>query len=174
MNYFHILVIFTCLSGQQMVEITLPYNKEMTHCYEHLSKTNEEYRDAFAELRKIASQSLSFEERLRKISERHEAALRKGKAVAQQQPWREEDAYVCCVYDLHEAVFAKEVERILTSSGETEAKSTLLRNMMKSLEGVPFGSPQWNTRIKLRIQKNIKEGLSGLSKKSSGGNNNGK
>lgn len=137
----------------------IPYQPDTGQCYERLSQSNEKFRNGFESLKTVAESSEPFSDRLEKILKSHEEITRKGKALPPLHPWREENAYVCCVYDLLESVFAAEQESIMKDSGESNEKQNKFKGLLKDLKKVEFGSPQWNGRIKPRIEGEIKESL---------------
>lgn len=145
--------------GAEIMKLKIPYQPDTGQCYERLGQSNQEFRNGFESLRTIATSSDAFADRLDKILKSNEEISRKGKALPPQQPWREENAFVCCVYDLLESVFAAEEENILNSSVDTKEKRNKLNQLLKALNKVDFGSPQWNGRIKPRIEEELKENL---------------
>lgn len=145
--------------GAEIMKLKIPYQPDTGQCYERLGQSNKEFRDGFESLKTIAASSDAFADRLDKILKSHEEISRKGKALPPLQPWREENAYVCCVYDLLESVFAAEEENILISSAESKDKRNKLNQMFKTLNKVDFGNPQWNGRIKPRIEEELKQNL---------------
>jgi hypothetical protein len=137
----------------------LPFQEECLHCYDKLKESNEVYRAGFQSLVQLArDQAAPIGERAERIWNSHEEILRKGKSIPPRQGWREEDAYVCCVMDLYEAMFSHEAERIIARNNAQDLKA-----LRKKLEEVPFGNPHWNTRIKPRIRKELKAALDRLS-----------
>ncbi len=145
--------------GAEIMKLKIPYQPDTGQCYERLSQSNQEFRNGFESLKTIATSSDAFADRLDKILKSNEEISRKGKALPPQQPWREENAYVCCVYDLLESLFAAEEESIVNSSAENKEKGNKLNQLLKNLNKVDFGSPQWNGRIKPRIEEELKQNL---------------
>jgi hypothetical protein len=145
--------------GAEIMKLKIPYQTDTGQCYERLAQSNQEFKNGFESLKSIAAGSDDFTVRLDKILKSNEEITTKGKTLPPQQPWREENAYVCCVYDLLESLFAAEQESILASSAESKEKENKLRELLKSLNKVDFGSPQWNGRIKPRIEEELKQNL---------------
>jgi hypothetical protein len=146
-------------TGAEIMKLKIPYQPDTGQCYERLAQSNQEFKNGFESLKTIAATSDPFADRLDKILKTSEEISKKGKALPPQQPWREENAYVCCVYDLLESVFAAEEESILNSSAEKKEKQNKLNQLLKALNKVDFGSPQWNGRIKPRIEEELKQNL---------------
>jgi hypothetical protein len=160
-----IIVLLACFFagsfdvGAEIMKLKIPYQPDTGQCYERLAQSNQEFKNGFESLKTIAASSDAFADRLDKILKSNEEISRKGKALSPQQPWREENAYVCCVYDLLESVFAAEEESILNNPAENKEKQNKLNQLLKALKKVDFGSPQWNGRIKPRIEEELKQNL---------------
>jgi hypothetical protein len=128
--------------------IKIPYHPKATsHCYERIKTTRPHYRDAVAQMRSVIESQAQFQDKLNKVLALHQQVL-KAKSDSEAE-FQEMDVFLCCLYDMLQALYADECEKILASNADD--KKQQLDAVAKSLDELPFGSPQYRTGIRPKL-----------------------
>jgi hypothetical protein len=128
--------------------IKIPYHPKATsHCYESIKTARAPYRDAVAEMRSVIESQTQFQEKLNKMIALHQQAL-KAKSDSEAE-FQDMDVFLCCLYDMLQALYADESQKILAS--KTEDKKQQLDAVGKSIDGLPFESPQYRNVIRPKL-----------------------
>lgn len=143
--------------------IQIPFSpKEVGHCYERLKKTLPAYQEARAEEESIIRSEAPYSERLQKTLALHAAVLDRVRADQSDPEGVDEGIYMCCLYDMLEALVASEVDRVAGSSLPVSEKQTQLESIGDSIRNLPFGSPQFKTGIRRRLEAHVTGALKKL------------
>src|SRR5262245_31757025 len=127
--------------------IKIPHHPKATsHCYESIKTARAPYRDAVAQMRSAIESQAPFQEKLNKVIMLHQQAL-KAREDSESE-FQQIDVFLCCLYDMLQALYADEAEKILTSKAD---KKTELDALAKSIEGLPFDSPQYRNVIRPKL-----------------------
>ena len=128
--------------------IKIPYHPKATsHCYESIKTARAHYRDAVAQMRSVIESQAQFQEKLNKVLALHQQVL-KSKSDSEAE-FQDMDVFLCCMYDMLQALYADESEKILASNADD--KKQQLDAVAKSIDGLPFGSPQYRTVIRPKL-----------------------
>lgn len=145
-----------------MMTLTIPYNeKDVGHCYERLKQTLPVYQEGISGIRLVMESNRPFAARLQKVLKAHEAVLKSAQTQLSPHSWNEDDFYLCCLYDMLEAMYAAEAARIAAGSGSDEEKRKELAALASSIDKLPFGSPQFREGIRPRLEKAVTNQLEG-------------
>lgn len=144
------ITTFSAQANEVKSMIKIPYHPKATsHCYESIKTARAPYRDAVAQMRSVIESQVQFEEKLNKVLALHQQVLKsKGDSEAE---FQDVDVFLCCLYDMLQAFYADESEKILASDAGSNQKKEQLNALMKSIEGLPFGGPQYRTGIRPRL-----------------------
>lgn len=130
--------------------IKIPYHPKATsHCYESIKTTHAPYRDAVAQMRSVIESQAQFEQKLNKVLELHQQVL-KSKSDDESE-FQDMDVFLCCLYDMLQALYADESQKILASNADSDQKKEQLAAVAKSIDGLPFGSPLYRTGIRPKL-----------------------
>jgi hypothetical protein len=149
-----LLIMTTTLMAQtnevkSMVKI--PYHPKATsHCYESIKTARVPYRDAVAQMRSVIESQAQFEQKLNKVLELHQQVL-KSKSDSEAE-FQDMDVFLCCMYDMLQALYADESEKILASNGDQNQKKEQLAVLSKSIEALPFGSITYRNAIRPKLE----------------------
>jgi hypothetical protein len=139
-----------------MTKLKIPFKaKEVGHCYDRLKQTLPVYQDGIAEIRNEMESNHPFEQRLQNVLTLHASNLQAAQTRESAHTWNEEDIYLCCLYDMLEAMYANEAEQIAGGSGTLDEKRKNLSHLAESITRLPFGSPQYRTAIRPRLENAI-------------------
>ena len=128
--------------------IKIPYHPKATsHCYESIKTARAHYRDAVAQMRSVIESQAQFQEKLNKVLALHQQVL-KAKSDSEAE-FQDMDVFLCCLYDMLQALYADESEKILASNADD--KKQQLDAVAKSINGLPFDSPQYRTVIRPKL-----------------------
>jgi hypothetical protein len=131
--------------------IKIPYqSKATTHCYESIKTARAPYRDGVAQIRSVIESQAQFQEKLNKVLELHQQVL-KSKSDDEAE-FQDMDVFLCCLYDMLQALYADESEKILASNGDANHKKEQLAVLSKSIETLPFGSITYRTAIRPKLE----------------------
>jgi hypothetical protein len=141
-----------------MTKLKIPYGgAEVDHCFDRLKETLPVYQKGIADIRSAMESNNLFEERLRKVLRLHAALLQAAQNEESPQSWNEEDVYLCVLYDMFEAMYASEADRIAAGSGLPQQKASNLYSLSGTIARLPFGSPQYVSTIRPRLQKIVSD-----------------
>lgn len=139
-----------------MMTLTIPYNqKDVGHCYERLKQTLPVYQEGISGIRRVMESNQSFAARLQKVVKANAAVVKSARTQASPHSWNEDDIYLCCLYDMLEAMYAAESARIATGPGSAVEKRKQLAALASSIDRLPFGSPQFREGIRPRLEKAV-------------------
>jgi hypothetical protein len=128
--------------------IKIPYHPKATsHCYESIKTARAHYRDAVAQMRSVIESQAQFQEKLNKMIALHQQVL-KSKSDSEAE-FQDMDVILCCMYDKLQALYADESEKILASNADD--KKQQLDVVGKSIDALPFGSPQYRNVIRPKL-----------------------
>lgn len=145
-----------------MMTLTIPYNqKDVGHCYERLKQTLPVYQEGISAIRLVMESNKPFSARLQKVVKANAAVLKSAQTQASPHSWNEDDIYLCCLYDMLEAMYAAESARIATGPGSADEKRKQLAALASSIDKLPFGSPQFREGIRPRLEKAVSNHLEG-------------
>lgn len=137
--------------------IQIPFSpKEVGHCYERLQKADEVYRETIEEIRQVMVSTAPFEERLSECLRSHNEMLEETHQNLDSE-FPEEDIYLCCLYDMLEAMYAAEAKSIAGSELEKQARLDQLDALQQSIRQLPFGSPQFREGIRPRLERQVRQ-----------------
>jgi hypothetical protein len=126
----------------------IPYHPKATsHCYESIKTARAPYRDAVAQMRSVIESQAQFQEKLNKIIALHQQVL-KAKSDSEAE-FQDMDVFLCCLYDMLQALYADESQKILASNAED--KKQQLDAVGKSIDALPFESPQYRNAIRPKL-----------------------
>ena len=141
-----------------MTKLKIPYGgAEVDHCFDRLKETLPVYQKGIADIRSAMESNNLFEERLRKVLRLHAALLQAAQDKESPQPWNEEDIYLCVLYDMFQAMYAAEADRIASGAGLAQQKASNLYTLSNTIARLPFGSPQYVSTIRPRLQKIVSD-----------------
>jgi hypothetical protein len=127
-------------------------------CFQRLKDIDETFRNAIDSILKIAKTDGPFWQRLESIVNVHiDEVEQPDNLKAQKKSRKEEDIYLCCLFDIVDALFAQESETILDSSFGAEQKHHAIDRLLRNLKDVAFGGPQWNHGTMPRISKRLQD-----------------
>jgi hypothetical protein len=127
--------------------IKIPYHPKATsHCYESIKTARPPYRDAVAQMRSAIESQAPFQEKLNKVLALHQQALKS--QTDSEAEFQQIDVFLCCLYDMLQALYADEAEKILASNADKNQKKTELDALAKSIDGLSFDSPQYRNVIR--------------------------
>ncbi len=137
-----------------------PYRTEAALCFQQLKDTDELYRNTIDQILKTANEELPFRERLDGVVNTHIDAVEepsdlKLKLKLKKKSVKEEETYLCCFFDIIEALFAVESESIVRSSFGPSQKKHAMDRMTRILNEVPLGGPRWNHNTQPRILRRL-------------------
>lgn len=131
--------------------IKIPYHPKATsHCYESIKTARAHYRDAVAQMRSVIESQAQFQEKLNKMLELHQQVL-KSKSDSESE-FQDMDVFLCCMYDMLQALYADESKNILASNADNNEKKEQLAALSKSIETLPFGSITYRTAIRPKLE----------------------
>lgn len=131
--------------------IKIPYHPKATsHCYESIKTARAHYRDAVAQMRSVIESQAQFQEKLNKVLELHQQGL-KSKSDSEAE-FQDMDVFLCCMYDMLQALYADESGKILTSNAVSKQKKEQLDAVAKSIDGLPFDSPLYRNGIRPKLE----------------------
>jgi hypothetical protein len=133
-----------------------PYRPEATMCFQRLKDIDATYKNAIEAILKIAKEEDPFWQRLEAMVNIHIDEV-EGDLRSLKKSRKEEDIYLCCLFDIVDAVFAQESEMILDSSFGAEQKRHAMDRLLRNLKDVALGGPQWNHVTVPRIQKRLED-----------------
>src|SRR5262245_12736477 len=120
--------------------IKIPHHPKATsHCYESIKTARAHYRDAVAQMRSVIDSQAQCQEKLNKVLALHQQVL-KSKSDSEAE-FQDMDVFLCCMYDMLQALYADESEKILASNADD--KKQQLDAVAKSIDALTFGSPQY-------------------------------
>jgi hypothetical protein len=141
-----------------MTRLKIPFSgAEVEHCFDRLKETLPVYQKGIADIRTAMESNNLFEERLRKVLRLHAALLQAAQDEESPQPWNEEDVYLCVLYDMFQAMYAAEADRIAGAAGLPQEKARNLYSLSGTIARLPFGSPQYIATIRPRLQRIVSE-----------------
>ncbi|MCI0412821.1 hypothetical protein L0222_08485 [bacterium] len=141
-----------------MPKLRIPYREQATaHCYDRLVQTLSLYQKGIADIRLAMESNNSFGERLRKVLRLHAMNLQATDPEESSDSWNDEDVYLCCLYDMLEAMYNAEAERIAGAAGSHHDKRKNLDDLRASIARLPFGSSQYRNSIRPRLEKSVWE-----------------
>jgi hypothetical protein len=144
------------MNMSETTKLKIPYDpQQVGHCYERLKEMLPVYQKGISRIRAEMESGRPFHQRLDKLLSLHDSILETGQGQKTSHSWIEEDVYLCCLYDMLEAMYAMEAEKILRSDGLTAQKKKNLEELSRSIEDLPFGSPQYRTGIRPRLESVI-------------------
>jgi hypothetical protein len=82
-------------------------------------------------------------------------AVQEGQTQKSPHSWNEDDVFRCCFYDMLEAMYAAEAGKIATGQGTVAEKRKGLDALGASIAKLPFGSPQYDSSIRPRLEKAV-------------------
>jgi len=130
--------------------IKIPYHPKATsHCYESIKTTRAPYRDAVAQMRSVIESQAQFQEKLNKVLVLHQQVL-KAKSDSEAE-FQDMDVFLCCMYDMLQALYADESEKILASNADSNQRKEQLDTVAKSIDGLQFESPQYRNVIRPKL-----------------------
>lgn len=135
-----------------------PYRPESTMCFQRLKDIDEKYRNTIDKILTTAKAEVPFWQRLEAMVNTHIDEIEvTADLKAQKTSRKEEEIYLCCFFDIIEALFADECESIRGSSFGAEQKRHAMDRLLRNLKDVALGGPQWNHQTTPRIQKRIED-----------------
>jgi len=141
-----------------MTKLKIPFNEaEVDHCYNRLKETLPVYQKGVTDIRSTMESNNLFDERLRKALRLHAALLQAAQNEESPQSWNEEDVYLCVLYDMFQAMYAAEADRISNGAGSPREKAANLYTLGGTIARLPFGSPQYVSTIRPRLQKIVSD-----------------
>jgi hypothetical protein len=141
-----------------MNELKIPYSpKEVGHCYDRLKQTMPVYQNGISAIRSEIESQNSFDQRLKKVLSLLNSTVQEGQTRESSNSWNEDDVFRCCFYDMLEAMYAAEAERITSEQGTSADKMKNLDALAASIAKLPFGSPQYESGIRPRLEKAVSE-----------------
>lgn len=150
------LTAVSCAIAEDKKMIQIPFSpKEVGHCYEKLQNTEAVYRETIEEIHKTMDSAAPFEERLSKCMQVHNEMLEHTHQNIESE-FPEEDIYLCCLYDMLEAMYSVEAKNISGSPLEKERKQEKLDALQQSIRQLPFGSPQFREGIRPRLERQVR------------------
>jgi hypothetical protein len=145
-------------------KLQIPYRpKELSHCYERMPQTRKFLQDGLSQARSILESEEPFQKRLDEAMKINQETLQRATVEPPVQTWLEQDVYLCCLYDMLEAAFAAEADRIIATKADASKKKEDLQALLKSIEGLGPGSPQYRSGIKPRLVKTVQNALKKIS-----------
>lgn len=136
-----------------------PYRSEAALCFQQLKDTDELYRNTIDQILKTANSELPFREKLDGVVNIHIDAVEQPsadfKVKLKKKSVKEEDIYLCCFFDIVEALFAVESETIVGSSFGPSQKKHAMDRTIRILSEVPLGGPRWNHNTQPRILRRL-------------------
>lgn len=155
MRVWLLMLVLTAPAHEVKSMIKIPYNAKATaHCYDKIQSTRAPYREAVAQMKSTIESQSSFQEKFDRVLALHQQALQsKGDSEAE---FQQIDVFLCCIYDMLQALYADESEKIVASSNAADQKKTEINELMKSIGQLPFGGPQYRTGIKPRLERIVK------------------
>jgi hypothetical protein len=142
------------LSASEMNKLKIPYSKqEVGHCYERLKQTMPVYQEGIADIRSEMESESPFETRLQNVLRRHEAVMKTADPESSPHSWNEDDVYFCVLYDMLEAMLAAESEHVAKQESTPDQKRKAFDALGRSIARLPFGSPQYRSSIRPRLEK---------------------
>jgi hypothetical protein len=148
-----ILIMIATLSAQAnevKSMIKIPYHPKATfHCYESIKTAPALYRDAVAQMRSAIESQTQFEEKLNKVLALHQQVLES--KTDSESEFQQIDVFLCCLYDMLQALYADESDKILASNDDRNQKKEQLAALAKSIEGLPFGGTTYRTAIRPKL-----------------------
>jgi hypothetical protein len=127
-------------------------------CFQRLKDIDAMFRDAIDSILKIAKEEGPFWQRLEAMVNVHiDQVEQPDNLRAPKKSRKEEDIYLCCLFDIVDALFAEESEAILDSSFGAQQKKHALDRLMRNLKDVALGGPQWNHVTVPRIMKRLED-----------------
>lgn len=143
--------------------LTIPYNpKDTGHCYERLSQTQSVYQDAVRKIREALESDRDFSARMKSAMALNKKTIEQSQTLPHLQPWIEEDVYLCCLYDMLESVVSAETTEIVSGKDNPKQKEARLKAVLDDIASLPFGSPQYRTGIRPRLEKPVKNAMKKL------------
>jgi hypothetical protein len=146
-----ILIMIATLSAQAnevKSMIKIPYHPKATsHCYESIKTAPALYRDAVAQMRSAIESQTQFDEKLNKVLALHQQVLES--KTDSESEFQQIDVFLCCLYDMLQALYADESDKILASNADQ--KKGQLAALAKSIEGLPFGGTTYRTAIRPKL-----------------------
>lgn len=131
--------------------IKIPYQSKATsHCYESIKTARALYRDAVAQMRSVIESQAQFQEKLNRVLELHQQVL-KSKSDSEAE-FQDMDVFLCCMYDMLQALYADESEKILASKADSNQKKEQLDAVVKSIDGLSFNSPLYRNAIRPKLE----------------------
>jgi hypothetical protein len=131
--------------------IKIPYHPKATsHCYESIKTARAHYRDAVAQMRSVIESQAQFQEKLNKMLELHQQVL-KSKSDSESE-FQDMDVFLCCMYDMLQALYADESKKILASNADNNEKKEQLAVLSKSIATLPFESITYRTAIRPKLE----------------------
>ena len=148
--------------GESMKEkenmLKVPYEPAAKDCFARLKKCNKVYRDGFDGMLSAANSSGTFRERLDRIFKIYGPTMTRGTEQPSTYTWSEEDAFLCCTFDLMKAMFNAEMSGILSEkSSGAKSKQEKLNDLVNTLEVVPLAGPKWNQIVMPAIKAKLQE-----------------
>ena len=132
--------------------IKIPYHPKATaHCYESIKTTRAPYRDAVAQMKSVIESQAQFEEKLNQVLALHQQVLKA--QTDSESEFQQMDVFLCCLYDMLQALYADGSQNILASDANKNQKKEQLTAVAKSIEGLPFGGPQYRTGIRPKLER---------------------
>lgn len=140
----------------KMTKLKIPYSaKEVGHCYDRLKQTLPVYQKGISDIRSEMESNNSFEQRLQKVLDVHAGILKAAQTQESPHSWEEPDVYLCVLYDMLEAMYVSEADGIVAKAGALPEKRKNLDALVTSIPKLPFGSPQYQSAIRPRLEQAV-------------------
>jgi hypothetical protein len=141
-----------------MTKLKIPFSEtDVKHCLDRLKETLPIYQKGIADIRTAMESNNLFEERFRKVLRLHAALLQAAQNEESPQSWNEEDVYLCVLYDMFQAMYAAEADRIAGAAGSSQEKARNLHLLSGTIARLPFGDQQYIARVRPRLQKIVSD-----------------
>jgi hypothetical protein len=151
------LLSASCSTDKTEKEMKVPYQQSAASCYERLKETDSLYQKGVDQVLTVARSDDAFSKKLDTVLSFNESVIEKSRTVRSSKPWREEDVYLCCFFDLLEAMFASESETILKGSTSATEKRKGIEQLEDAVSRIQLSGPKWNQGAQVTIRKNLEE-----------------
>ena len=139
-----------------MTKLKIPYSpSEVGECYQRLEQMLPVFQKGISDIRTTMESNDTFDHRLRKVLQLHARVLRESTEQESEHSWNEEDFYLCCLYDMLEAMYFAEAKRIAVGTGNTIERKERLAQLSATIPKLPFGSPQYWEGIRPRLERAV-------------------
>jgi hypothetical protein len=139
-----------------MNNLKIPHNPgEAGVCYKRLKEALPVYQKGIADIQLEMNSKSPFDLRLRKVLRLHARTLQEALDQETSSSWNEEEVYLCCLYDMLEAFYIFEADRIAHSAGSSDEIRRSLNELFASIPKLPFGSSHYQSIIRPRLERAI-------------------